>query len=77
MKPQPKTVRAWAWAIDDKNGSYWIQSVNAKCTKADAELVRSHYTQTRPSFTCGPVVRIEVPAPKIKPLAAASAKKEA
>ena len=61
---KPKMVKCWAWSIDDKDGSYWIQSVNSKCTKADAALVRSHYTETRPRFICGPIVRIEVPAPK-------------
>ncbi len=61
---KPKMVKCWAWSIDDKDGSYWIQSVNSKCTKADAALVRSHYTETRPRFVCGPIVRIEVPAPR-------------
>lgn len=61
---KPKTVKAWAWSIDDKDGSHWIQTVNAKCKKSDAVLVRSQYVDGR--YQCGPIVRIEVPAPKEK-----------
>lgn len=58
MKPQPKTVRAWAFA--------WRTAGNWRIVNAPTrERARDAQRQTiEGGWLCGPVVRIEVPAPK-------------
>lgn len=55
--PKPKTVRAWGFA--------WLSSdcwrTIALPTRAEARRTRRSYAESVP---VGPVVRIEVPAPK-------------
>ena len=63
MKRQPKTVKAWAFAVRCYDGTHFFQSVNTSCDKSDAHALKRIWMM-RDGYACGPVVRIEVPAPK-------------
>ncbi len=58
MKPQPKTVRAWAFAWRNERGD-GVSSNRRRCVARD---LRKDFAQH--GYAVGPVVRIEVPAPK-------------
>lgn len=61
MKPQPKTVRAWAFGVlrKDKPIPYIMDVWD---TRNDARRRRLFVRSI--GYAVGPVVRIEVPAPK-------------
>ena len=62
-RPKPKTVRAWAfaWHAKPEKGAALLTHVWAK---ASLRELRSMRRSLIPTFVVGPVVRIEVPAPK-------------
>ena len=59
-RPKPKTVRAWAFAVRNRAGESFIPELTH--TKADALALLARFMSY--GCDCGPVVRIEVPAPK-------------
>lgn len=63
-KKQPKTVKAWAFAARFMDSTCYIQSMNEGLTKSAAESLRAY--RISDGYTCGPIVRIEVPAPMEK-----------
>ena len=59
-RPKPKTVRAWCFAVRMNESASSVWDLDA--TRSDA-LHRRRRMESQ-GFTVGPVVRIEVPAPK-------------
>jgi hypothetical protein len=59
MKPQPKTVRAWCYAYSWGRNPYISDAFMRKVYAVEARRARKS-----PGCFVGPVVRIEVPAPK-------------
>lgn len=60
MKPQPKTVRAWCFA----QSSCGCPPVVREAFAWKEHAVDARVTRKSQGFRVGPVVRIEVPAPK-------------
>ena len=60
MKPQPKTVRAWAFAWQGDNSA----KAESAPSRERARRYRAYLRRSIPGSRFGPVVRIEVPAPK-------------
>ena len=60
-RPKPKTVRAWGFAVTFTARKPIVQVVND--SRDGARKVRDWWNR-QPSCRCGPVTRIEVPAPK-------------
>jgi hypothetical protein len=65
-KPKPKMVKAWGWSWFGTPEFHGI-NVMCNCTKAHA-VKHSKYVAKTYRVSIGPVVRIEVPAPReVKP----------
>lgn len=60
-RPKPKTVRAWAFATRDCDG---VEHVYCSMSRGNAKNVSRSESWAFRGYTVGPVVRIEVPAPK-------------
>ena len=58
-RPKPKTVRAWAFAVQ-----YDVSSITTVVQDTKARAIWSRDNELRDKCRVGPVVRIEVPAPK-------------
>ena len=59
---KPKTVKAWAFAVEFQDRKPLIQTVNE--TRASAVGVRKFWMKQ--SKTCGPIVSVEVPLAKAR-----------
>lgn len=59
-RPKPKTVKAWAFGVRCADGRSLVQLSNGR--RADMRHLLKYWRDL--SATVGPVVRIEVPAPK-------------
>lgn len=60
-RPKPKTVRAWCFAFSWGRSTYVSDTFLRKVYAVEARRVRKS-----PGCRVGPVVRIEVPAPRSK-----------
>lgn len=65
MKPQPKTVRAWACAVSFDSGEPRVDVAHVDTEDQALHAIEARYPyDVYGDATFGPVVRIEVPAPK-------------
>jgi hypothetical protein len=59
MNRKPKMVKAWAFFVPHINGGYFVDAFQFK-----SEAIVSRSNWVRSGRRCGPIVRIEVPAPR-------------
>lgn len=58
---KPKMVKAWAFAVHCASGATFVQSSSIGAKKSEASGLKTAHQEC--GDTCGPIVRIEVPAP--------------